>query len=343
MKIFRRKRMRLIKEGKFQEYLLYALGEVSLLVIGILIAMQVNNMNARSKIEDQIRGTLIALEKDLKQNIKNASDLLMWNDMRDSVITNVLEKKVAKEMYQNGEVGPLYASFNKAAIIDENLNKILQHEDHLGEEYASLLKELKSYKSSIIGEQEINKLFSDYSLEQGRHLTNNYHWFYDFMKGEAPEDGINYFMNDPFYFNRLALYRILMVNNQSLNVAKRRSDEILLMSMIEEILSSEEQKSLKEILDDNGFSNCSLVSCNDSIPEDTSYQSFTNTLIQNNLKDTLFLQFWNNKGEAKGRLSLAPGTHLNQQISNECIIEQLIDESCHQKYKSAANTYLIFE
>lgn len=43
IKLFRRIRQKLMNEGKTRQYFLYAAGEIALLVIGILIALQINN------------------------------------------------------------------------------------------------------------------------------------------------------------------------------------------------------------------------------------------------------------------------------------------------------------
>jgi hypothetical protein len=45
IKFFRRVRQRLLSENKFSKYLLYAIGEIALVMIGILLALQVNNWN----------------------------------------------------------------------------------------------------------------------------------------------------------------------------------------------------------------------------------------------------------------------------------------------------------
>ncbi|PWI29723.1 hypothetical protein DI383_10935 [Flavobacteriaceae bacterium LYZ1037] len=45
IKFFRKIRQRLLSENKFSKYLLYAFGEIVLVVIGILIALQINNWN----------------------------------------------------------------------------------------------------------------------------------------------------------------------------------------------------------------------------------------------------------------------------------------------------------
>jgi len=51
IKFFRKIRHKLLTENKFSKYLLYAIGEIILVVIGILIALQVNNFNENQKLE----------------------------------------------------------------------------------------------------------------------------------------------------------------------------------------------------------------------------------------------------------------------------------------------------
>ncbi len=55
IKFFRQIRQRLLRDNKFSKYLLYAVGEILLVVIGILIALQVNNWNeVRLERENEI-------------------------------------------------------------------------------------------------------------------------------------------------------------------------------------------------------------------------------------------------------------------------------------------------
>lgn len=53
IKFFRKIRQSLLREGKVSRYLLYALGEIVLVVIGILIALQINNWNHEHKERHQ--------------------------------------------------------------------------------------------------------------------------------------------------------------------------------------------------------------------------------------------------------------------------------------------------
>jgi hypothetical protein len=51
IKFFRHIRQRLVRENRFSKYLLYAIGEIILVVIGILIALQINNWNENRKLK----------------------------------------------------------------------------------------------------------------------------------------------------------------------------------------------------------------------------------------------------------------------------------------------------
>lgn len=82
LKFFRKFRQRLITENKMSKYLLYAIGEILLVVIGILIALQLNNINENKKnnvfekeILSQIQENLNndkRVLKDIEMNFSNA-------------------------------------------------------------------------------------------------------------------------------------------------------------------------------------------------------------------------------------------------------------------------------
>ncbi len=67
-RFFRQIRKALVEIKGIRSYFLYALGEVLLVVIGILIALQVNNWNENNKTEAQVKDLLVALKKDLIQD-----------------------------------------------------------------------------------------------------------------------------------------------------------------------------------------------------------------------------------------------------------------------------------
>ena len=69
IKFFRKIRQKLLTENKFSKYLIYAIGEIVLVVIGILIALQINNLNEQSKKEELRNGYVNSIKKDLASDI----------------------------------------------------------------------------------------------------------------------------------------------------------------------------------------------------------------------------------------------------------------------------------
>lgn len=85
IKFFRHIRQRLLSESKFSKYLLYAIGEIILVVIGILIALQINNWNEQRKTDievvkvlNEVRSNLISDSLTIRQTrITKAEDIMI--------------------------------------------------------------------------------------------------------------------------------------------------------------------------------------------------------------------------------------------------------------------------
>jgi len=69
IKFFRSIRQKLLSENKISKYLIYAIGEIVLVVIGILIALSINNWNQEIKTKKQEIKILTELKNDLKTNL----------------------------------------------------------------------------------------------------------------------------------------------------------------------------------------------------------------------------------------------------------------------------------
>lgn len=67
---FRKIRKQLANDNKPLRYMRYAIGEIVLVVIGILIALQINNWNQESHQKDKEKKMLFELDRDLASNVK---------------------------------------------------------------------------------------------------------------------------------------------------------------------------------------------------------------------------------------------------------------------------------
>lgn len=101
----RQLRRKLIEEGHLKKYLIYAVGEVLLVMIGILLALQVNNWNQaridNAALKDALHTIRLNLEADrraLTTNIERAEnglqfwDILQSHPMNDSLAGFFIER-----------------------------------------------------------------------------------------------------------------------------------------------------------------------------------------------------------------------------------------------------------
>jgi len=86
--IFRKIRQKLIADKRASKYLLYAIGEILLVVIGILIALQINNTNELSKQRNLELHYLKNIKTDLILNIKHLENYI---DARETAINSANE------------------------------------------------------------------------------------------------------------------------------------------------------------------------------------------------------------------------------------------------------------
>lgn len=88
-KFFRQIRFKLMNQNKSSKYFKYALGEIILVVIGILIALQINNWNEKQKNIDKEQYYLESILKSIETS-QNELDRVI----NDSKITSIYSKRL---------------------------------------------------------------------------------------------------------------------------------------------------------------------------------------------------------------------------------------------------------
>tara|TARA_R110000744_G_scaffold97420_1_gene188242 strand:+ start:1076 stop:1846 length:771 start_codon:yes stop_codon:yes gene_type:complete len=203
IKFFRKIRQNLLSEGKTGKYLKYAIGEIVLVVIGILIALQINTWNENTQKKEQEIAYYCKIKEDLQNDQKNIQRSIESLDDRifsaKNLLANLYKQIDDKSILINDYI-PAIRSYHfipsKAAIEDitssgklEILNKpqlkttILQHYSDL--EYAmNVLKQNQqdfsklSYKYDDkigLGYHQI-PLYKDYFGEELLKVMPNTNW-----------------------------------------------------------------------------------------------------------------------------------------------------------------------
>ena len=79
IKFFRKIRQKTLTENKFGKYLLYAIGEIVLVVIGILIALSINNWSNNKELRHTEQMYLLSLQSEFQTNLNKINESISEN------------------------------------------------------------------------------------------------------------------------------------------------------------------------------------------------------------------------------------------------------------------------
>lgn len=119
IKFFRRIRQKSIKENNNSLYFKYALGEIVLVVIGILIALQINNWNEETKLETKEVKILEVIGKNLQEDLDDMMINLNIYNTRLKANKEVL-KVFKNPSYTNDSLSFWYANIGPNPYFNEN-------------------------------------------------------------------------------------------------------------------------------------------------------------------------------------------------------------------------------
>lgn len=96
IKFFRRIRQKLLTENRLSPYLFYAIGEIVLVVIGILIALSINNWNENRKEAIQEKIVLETLLENLKLAKKQSQQFIVDEKLMQDRLIWILDLEAAE-------------------------------------------------------------------------------------------------------------------------------------------------------------------------------------------------------------------------------------------------------
>ena len=103
IKFFRRIRFNLMETGKTGKYFKYAIGEIVLVVIGILIALSINNWNENKKLQHEELKLLFDLKTNLESNLNNFKNDTLSNH-EDLAYYQKIETYIKDDLPYNEEL-----------------------------------------------------------------------------------------------------------------------------------------------------------------------------------------------------------------------------------------------
>jgi hypothetical protein len=90
IKFFRKIRRKMLTENKFSKYLIYAIGEIVLVVIGILIALGINNWNQNITYKNELTQIVKEVRNDLNNDVEFLNLMIKISEKTIYSIDNLL-------------------------------------------------------------------------------------------------------------------------------------------------------------------------------------------------------------------------------------------------------------
>jgi hypothetical protein len=214
-----------MEQNKTGKYLKYAIGEIILVMVGILLALQVNNWN-EVRINDK-KVTLIfeEIQEDLLEDVKDINKAMLMYSMKDSLTHLILNNQLNYDDFKNDLTGKLFnhtLDYARIQISNNAFLKLVDNADNLSIEQLSIYNTLKLFygEDRLRFAKQIGRI--DNLVYQNIHdLAESKKWYHSNIDIWNENDTIiNYFLKDFYYKNQVKEYDI--VSNLNLPIIRMR-------------------------------------------------------------------------------------------------------------------------
>ena len=219
IKIFRKIRQNLLLDGKTGKYFKYAIGEILLVVIGILIALNINNWNEQKKNEAKIVNILEEIQNDILLDLIQANRMFDYHLFTDSISKGVYNNTFTADDYRKGNVQRIGFNYRDFKIVTNGFDNLKGNIDNIPEIYRPLLPGIKNLYVGL-------KIEIDVYNDRIRNTTyknidedSRFDWSQIGLKGLLSDAQIDYYLNDKRYKDIVANYM-----NDRLNIFKKSNE-----------------------------------------------------------------------------------------------------------------------
>lgn len=242
---FRKIRRELLTESKFFRYLKYGIGEIILVVIGILIALQIDNWNEERIKAENNRLLFQAVRDELVLNIEKIDRVINVHAGKDSLYFKVLHKKVNHEDYTKSTdlfSFPFWLEIVNAA--EAEFNELLERKSSLTKRQDSMFSDLKDLYSIKKTDMDLkDKVIGDRFIDFRERMMEQPWWTEYWTKQKVTDEMILFCLNDPLYLNQLTEAQYLESGHLS-SILEFRTKALHLYEKISEMLELEKDSSL---------------------------------------------------------------------------------------------------
>ncbi len=214
MKLFNALRFKMVEGKRLKNYLLYAIGEIILVVLGILIALAINDWKQQKNDQNELNRIIDVIETDLESDLKETKNAIAILKPAQKLMSKILHNPKFKDSIRNCVdcryllTGTYITNFNsKGYELLSTYNKDLKSKNKYID---SILNFYETYSRS---ELEIkNKLMLNEVIDNMKYMRDHYDWYSAYYtQGKCNENCLDYF-ESANYINRLTYFEALFYN-----------------------------------------------------------------------------------------------------------------------------------
>ncbi|WP_206186852.1 DUF6090 family protein [Winogradskyella aurantia] len=197
-----------MEKNKTGKYLKYVIGEIILVVIGILIALWINNLNEQRKQNNEYQSILKTVKNDMMIDTMNMGLIIRRYKQNESSFLLSMKDTITKEEYLECKKCPMIlSSFSPVFLQTNGINRIQVYNNKDESEKDSLNFKIQTFYSQVVPSLD-NAVTSTTALlqEYTQLFRESKPWFKNWYKGKYDDDFYDYVLNDPIYKNRVAQY-----------------------------------------------------------------------------------------------------------------------------------------
>ncbi len=240
IKLFRNMRQNLLGKNKLLQYVIYAAGEIVLVIAGILIALAINNQSEINKKDEKISSILRQVRKELAIDIAKTNGLIEFYIKKDSLMSLVLSNQLTEEDYRNRQNGALFqvtTTVSEFITVSNGYDNLMRNTDNMPARFEPLIQDLNGiYIDDKRLVERFNENISAVTDKILADWSTRFEWYSKIITGTIEDSMIDYFVNDPFYKNHVSSYYIIAMQNHLPTIKRYRVDAIRSYLAIGELL-----------------------------------------------------------------------------------------------------------
>lgn len=222
-------KLKSVSENRFGKYMLYALGEVILVVVGILIALQINNYNEENKQQKLLNGILKSVSYDLAQDTVRMAAAIRYYEAKDELTTKIMNDEYQRADFASCAVcGVLISTYFPVSINDKGYHQLKNYNETSKSRDSLVVDVVQFYGALRPLLDEFGAQVKDYTLENIENWRDSQPWFSEIISGRVDERFIDY-MTTLDFKNRAAYYNVIACKNYLLylKLYKKNAEEVL--------------------------------------------------------------------------------------------------------------------